>query len=69
MHPTRSDYDATMNWWGTTDPDLIAEHIWDCNDDPGLGVCILFDPFCKNPNCEPTLVEPVTWGAIKLLYR
>jgi hypothetical protein len=69
MHPSRDDFDATMNWWGTTDPDLIAEHIWDCNDDPTLGVCILFDPFCKNPECEPTSVEALSWGAIKAIYR
>lgn len=67
--PDEFDCDATMNWWGTTDPDLIAEHIWDCRDDPGLGTCILFEPFCMNPNCEPTPVEPLSWGAIKAMYR
>ena len=65
----RFDYDMTMNWWGTTDAELIAEHIWDCADDPALEPCVLFDPFCMNPACEPTLVEPWSWGAIKSLYR
>ena len=26
------------NWWGTTDPALIREHVYDGEDDPGLGV-------------------------------
>jgi hypothetical protein len=65
----RDDYDMTMNWWGTTDPQLIAERIWDCHDDPELGTCILFDPFCTNPGCEPTLIENQSWGAIKTIYR
>jgi hypothetical protein len=66
---TACEVDMTMNWWGTTDPALIAEHIWDCHDDPEIGVCVVFAPFCSNPACEPTLVEPLSWGAIKAMYR
>jgi hypothetical protein len=63
------NYDGTMNWWGTPEPELIAEHIWDCHDDPDIGVCIQFEPFCMSPGCEPTPVEPVSWGAIKAMFR
>ncbi len=61
--------DATDNWWGTTDPDEIAAGIWDCNDDPDVMWCVLFDPWCDVPGCEAIAVEPASWGAIKALYR
>jgi len=62
-------WDCTSNWWGTTDPAVIAEMIWDCNDDPELLICVEFDPFCTSPGCEPTAVEATTWGGVKALYR
>lgn len=61
--------DCTMNWWGSVDPLLIAEGIQDCYDDPELGVCVVFEPFCTSPGCEPTPVEPTSWGRIKGIYR
>ena len=68
-----SDYeqtqDCTMNWWGSVDPLVIAEGIQDCYDDPELLVCVVFEPFCMSPGCEPTPVEPSSWGSIKALYR
>jgi hypothetical protein len=60
--------DATMNWWGTTDPDEIAAGIWDAEDDPGLGCHVVFEPFCLAPGCA-TPVESMSWGAIKAMYR
>jgi parallel beta-helix repeat protein len=33
-----TNINATSNWWGTTDLDTIASHIWDNADDPGLGI-------------------------------
>jgi hypothetical protein len=63
--------DATMNWWGTTDPDEIAAGIWDCNDDPSLTACVEFEPWALGPGCEPTAVDPTvsSWGTIKAMYR
>jgi len=61
--------DATMNWWGTTNPHEIAAGIYDCSDDPGIDACVVFDPWCACPGCEPTIVKPATWGSIKSLYR
>jgi hypothetical protein len=63
-------FDATMNWWGTTDPGEIANMIWDCHDSDWAGVCFIVDPWCVTPDCDPTgLANEASWGAIKALYR
>ena len=59
---------AEENWWGTTDPNEIAEMIWDCRDDPATR-CVDFEPWCAAPGCEPVPVESESWGAIKAMYR
>ncbi len=64
-----AEFDATMNWWGTTDPDAIAAGIFDCHDDPEVETCVIFDPWCMGPGCDGTAVKPGTWGGIKSLYR
>jgi len=61
---------ATMNWWGSTDPAVISEHIFDCNDAPGTTFCVDFEPWCEDPGCDGgTPVESSSWGLIKALYR
>ena len=64
-----SEVDATMNWWGTTDPAEIAEHIWDAADDPTLPACVIYDPWCTSPGCGATATERTTWGAVKAMFR
>ncbi len=66
--PGAETLDATMNWWGTTDPEEIAEGILDRND-TGTGWIVLFEPFCAAPGCDPSTAESRSWGAIKALYR
>jgi hypothetical protein len=64
-----TEWDATMNWWGTTDPDEIAESIWDFNDDPSVLCRVLFDPWCVSPGCGVTPVDRSSWGTIKAMFR
>ena len=67
--PDPPDFDATMNWWGTTDPDEIAAGIWDCHDSVWAGVCFVVEPWCTTPGCDATPAETSSWGAIKAMYR
>ncbi len=66
---TPQTWDCTLNWWGSTDPAVISQGIWDCYDDPEVVTCVVFEPFCMSPGCEPVPVEPSSWGSIKALYR
>jgi hypothetical protein len=62
-------FDATGNWWGTTDPSLIAAGILDCADDPEIPRCIRYEPWCLDPACTSSAASRISWGAIKALYR
>ena len=68
--------DFTGNWWGTDDPDAIAERIYDSADDPSVLWSIDFSDWCTNPSClgQVTGVEGdhelrKSWSTIKNLYR
>ncbi len=61
--------DFRENWWGTTDPALIASAIRDCDDGPSVPMCVVFEPPCGGPGCPPTPVKPASWGTVKALYR
>jgi hypothetical protein len=68
-YSSRGTIDARSNWWGTTDPTVIAQGIWDHNDDPAIGGTVLFDPWCMSLGCGPSGVEAASWGAIKAMFR
>jgi len=57
--------DLTANYWGTTDPEAIAELIWDGNDDPSLMTTVDFLPLADGPVAE----EPTSWGDLKAMFR
>jgi hypothetical protein len=46
-----TDFDATYNWWGTTDSQAISQSIVDFEDDFDLGK-VTFVPFLSEPNPE-----------------
>jgi parallel beta-helix repeat protein len=43
------DFDASNNWWGTTDASAIDKSIYDFNDDFDLGT-VNYTPFLTEPN-------------------
>jgi hypothetical protein len=60
--------DMTNNYWGTNDPDVIAEWILDYHDYPGQhGWCMVIDyiPFISGP----VPVQQQTWTEVKGLFR
>ncbi len=61
-HPPVLDF--TNNYWGYTDPDSIADLIWDGNDDPAIPCVIDFEPFMAT-----ILDEPMGWGDVKRLFH
>lgn len=75
--PQPDTLDFTGNWWGVAGSTLIADRIWDCWDDPGLGACVDYSGWCVDPSCggqatsvpEPAVPEGATWGRIKSMYR
>ncbi len=57
--------DFLGNYWGTTDPEIIAAMIQDSNDDPTIHTTVLFEPFAGGP--VPT--EKKSFGSIKAMFR
>jgi hypothetical protein len=45
LHFNTSTVYATNNYWGSTDPAVIADRINDSNDDPSIPGTVLFEPF------------------------
>jgi len=48
-HTEASDVIATNNWWGTTDTDVINEHIWDFYDGNFDSGKVISEPFLNAP--------------------
>jgi hypothetical protein len=55
----------TGNFWGTTDPDLVASWILDQNDDPTNFSIVNYLPMANGP--VPT--ENSSWGSVKAMFR
>lgn len=58
-------HDMTGNYWGTTNPDLVAGWIWDQNDDPANFSIVNYLPMANGE--VPT--ENSTWGSVKAMFR
>jgi len=67
--PSAGEVDMTMNWWGVADSTAIAATIYDCSDDPSVGTCARFVPFCTSPGCGASSASLLSWGAIKALFQ
>ena len=55
----------TDNYWGTTDPDTIANWIWDQNDDPANFSIVHYLPIADGP----VPAEEKSFGSIKAMFR
>ncbi len=53
MEPRTVNIDATNNWWGTTDVQVINQSIYDFKNDFNLGT-VNFVPFLTEPNPQAT---------------
>jgi hypothetical protein len=51
IHAGRDNFNATHNWWGTTDQQAINQSIYDFKNDFTLGV-VTFIPYLTTPNPE-----------------
>lgn len=58
--------DATDNYWGQTDPSLIAAGIYDHSDNSGLGI-VSFSPYLSTS--DPCAPSPIGWGAYAISGR
>lgn len=58
-------WDFTGNWWGTSDPEEIAELIFDSNDDPRVDETVDFSGWLLGP----VPVQGSTFGGLKSGFR
>jgi len=59
------EQDLTGNYWGTTDPDTVAEWIWDGNDDSSIHSIVEYIPMADGP----VEAEDKSWTELKQMYR
>lgn len=67
-NPVNNDVDATDNYWGTTDSNVIEEHVWHFIDDSSLSI-VNYVPFFNwsalvqpSPTCKPGYLEVLSFG-------
>jgi hypothetical protein len=58
-------HDFTMNYWGSTDPEVVAGWIKDQNDDPTNFSIVTYLPLADGP----VATESVNWGSVKSMFR
>jgi hypothetical protein len=56
--------DLSNNYWGTADPNQVAQWIWDGIDDPSIKAVVQYLPISTGP----IATEPKSWGEVKTLY-
>ncbi len=63
--PFQGSVDLRNNYWGTDDPELVAQWIYDGADDPDLAIEVQYMPF----SAEPMPTEPSTLGGFRSMFR
>ncbi|MBC8422427.1 MAG: right-handed parallel beta-helix repeat-containing protein, partial [Chloroflexi bacterium] len=53
------DVNAENNYWGTTDPAVIEEHVWHFVDDSALGI-VDYVPYCESSCWDPGPAVDIT---------
>jgi len=60
-----TELDFSNNYWGTTNPELMDEGIWDLNDDPEIQMIVNYLPMADGP----VSTKSMTLDQVKALYR
>ncbi len=60
-----TNLDFTNNYWGTNDPEEVADSILDGFDSDDIDMYVLFEPMADGP----ISTESTTWDELKSLYR
>ncbi len=64
-NPFLGSVDLRNNYWGTDDPEQVAQWIYDGADDPDLAIEVQYLPF----SAEPMPTEPSTLGGFRSMFR
>ena len=64
-NPFLGSVDLRNNYWGTDDPELVAQWIYDGADDPDLAIEVQYLPF----SAEPMPTESTTLGGFRSMFR
>ena len=64
-NPFLGSVDLRNNYWGTDDPEQVAQWIYDGADDPDLAIEVQYLPF----SAEPMPTESTTLGGFRSMFR